>query len=145
MAGCDAYGDDSSELPAGSPTFDTATVYIETDDDTVLFNVEVADTPEERAYGLMNRESLADDSGMLFVFFEPSAGGFWMKDTLVPLSITFFDKGGQILSIIDMEPCAKETCDLYGPPGRYWGALEVKQGAFEDQGVEVGDVVRTNQ
>ena len=145
LAGCDAYGDDSSDLPAGSPTFDTATVYIETDDDTALFNVEVADTPEERAYGLMNRESLPDDSGMLFVFFEPASSGFWMKDTPLPLSIAFFDRDGEIIAMYDMDPCEKDPCKTYRPPQRYWGALEVKQGVLEEQGVEVGDVVRTNQ
>ena len=145
LAGCDAYGDETSGLPAGSPTFDTATAYIETDGNTALFNVEVADTPEERAYGLMNRESLPEDSGMLFVFFEPSSGGFWMKDTPVPLSIAFFDEDGEIISMYDMDPCTKEPCKSYRPERRYWGALEVNQGAFEEHGVEVGDVVRTNQ
>lgn len=145
LVGCDAYGDESSHLPAGSPTFDTATAYIETEDDTALFNVEVADTPEERAYGLMNRKSLPEDSGMLFVFFEPSSGGFWMKDTLVPLSIAFFDHDGKITAIYDMDPCTKEPCRSYRPRKPYWGALEVNQGVFEEHGIEVGDTVRTNQ
>jgi uncharacterized membrane protein (UPF0127 family) len=65
-----------------------------------------------------------------------------MKDTLIPLSIAFWDREGRIFRILDMEPCREETCRLYEPGGLWWGAVEVNQGFFEDRGVEVGDRVR---
>jgi uncharacterized membrane protein (UPF0127 family) len=116
------------------------TVLIETAaGDDVVVAVEVADTQEERQTGLMNRESLPEDAGMIFVFGEDSAGGFWMKDTLIPLSIAFADADGTIVSILDMEPCAAEPCEIYDPGVSYRTALEVNQGAFSRWGVEVGD------
>lgn len=124
---------------------DLSTVIIQTDRGTVLVKAEVADSPEERGTGLMHRKSLPDDGGMLFLFFEQTTSSFWMKDTLIPLSIAFFDQEGEILEILDMKPCRKDPCPLYGPGMPYWGALEVNQGAFERWGVEVGDLIRTNQ
>jgi len=116
------------------------TVLIETAaGDDVVVPVEVADTQEERQTGLMNRESLPEDAGMIFVFDEDSTGGFWMKDTLIPLSIAFADADGTIVSILDMEPCAAEPCEIYDPGASYPTALEVNQGAFSGWGVEVGD------
>jgi uncharacterized membrane protein (UPF0127 family) len=143
LTSCGSGG--ASSRPSASPSFDVATVLIETDDDPVLITAEVAQTPKQRAVGLMNRKSLSIDEGMLFIFFEESEGGFWMKDTLIPLSIAFFDQEGRILSILDMQPCRREPCKLYDPGVAYWGALEVNQGAFERWGVTEGDVVRTNQ
>ena len=76
--------------------------------------VEVADTQEEREVGLMNRESLPADAGMIFVF-EEDTGGFWMKDTLIPLSIAFAAADGTIVSILDMDPCEADPCEIYDP------------------------------
>ncbi|MDQ3987139.1 MAG: DUF192 domain-containing protein [Actinomycetota bacterium] len=143
LAGSCGRSSDAGGNAGPSPT--TATVYIKTGEETVLVDVEVADSPEERARGLMYRESLPEDAGMLFVFFERSTSGFWMKNTKIPLSIAFFDQQGKIMSILDMEPCTRDRCRFYTPPTPYWGALEVNQGAFEEWGVEVGDLVRTNQ
>lgn len=104
-------------------------------------DVELAETPEERQQGLMHRQSLAERSGMLFLFQEPTSGGFWMKDTLIPLSIAFLDADGRILRILDMEPCRADPCPVYVPGVAYRAALEVNQGAFERAGVKVGDRV----
>lgn len=128
--------------PEPSPTFRKGTAIIETDSGAVMVEIEVADSPELHAKGLMNRESLADDAGMLFLFFQDGEGGFWMKDTLIPLSIAFFDRDGVILKILDMEPCEADPCDTYSPGVTYSGALEVNKGAFEEWGVEQGDVIR---
>jgi uncharacterized protein len=130
---------------APSPDFRTAAALIETDEGARLVHVEVAQTPEQISRGLMYRQSLDHDAGMIFLFFEPSREGFWMKNTLIPLSIAFFDQRGRILEIMDMEPCRKEPCRLYSPGVPYSGALEVNQGAFAQWGVREGDFIRMNQ
>ena len=63
------------------------------------FSVELADTPDERALGLMNRPALATDSGMLFVYESPRAVHFWMKDTLIPLDMVFADGAGRVTHV----------------------------------------------
>lgn len=134
----------SSNEPSPSPSLRKTTAIIDADE-TILLTVEVADTEEQRQRGLMFRESLGADEGMVFLFFEPSTGGFWMKSTLIPLSIAFFDRNGVILSILDMDPCEKDPCKLYDPGVPYFGALEVNQSSFEEWGVEEGDRIRLNQ
>jgi uncharacterized membrane protein (UPF0127 family) len=104
--------------------------------------VEVADSDEERAHGLMHRESLPEDAGMIFVFAEEHSGGFWMKDTLIPLSIAFADGDGRVLRILDMEPCEADPCRIYDPGVSYRSALEVNRGAFSEWGVEEGNSLR---
>lgn len=101
--------------------------------------VEIADTAEERATGLMGRESLAEDAGMLFVFENDTQAGFWMKDTLIPLSIAFVTAGGVVIDIQDMEP---QTEELHRPPEPYRYAVEANQGWFGDNDVRVDDVVQ---
>lgn len=124
-----------------SPTLRSSTALLDTDEGSVVIDVEIADTEAEREQGLMGRRSLPEDQGMVFLFFEESTAGFWMKDTLIPLSIAFFDERGRIVDILDMEPCEKEPCRVYQPDSPYWGALEVNAGAFEEWGVEEGDTI----
>jgi uncharacterized membrane protein (UPF0127 family) len=107
----------------------------------VVVRVEIADTDEERQVGLMNRGSLPEDAGMIFLFDEATSSGFWMKNTLIPLSIAFMGDDGTILAILDMEPCGADPCEIYEPGVSYTSALEVNQGAFSDWGVAVGDVL----
>ncbi len=133
--------DPSDPLPSPAPTFPAARGLIDTGDDSVLIDLIVAETPESQEFGLMHRESFPEDCGMAFLFFEEKSGGFWMKNTLIPLSIAFFDTDGKILSIMDMDPCTKEPCEIYDPGVPYNGALEVNQGRFDDWGVEVGDEI----
>jgi uncharacterized protein len=120
-------------------------VLIETATDAVEVPVEVADSPGEREVGLMHRESLPEDAGMVFLFEEDNVGGFWMKNTLIPLSIAFADAEGTIVSILDMDPCEADPCEIYDPGVPYRSALEVNQGAFEDWGVQVGDALTLEQ
>jgi uncharacterized protein len=115
---------------------------IETKGDEVTVHVEVADTQAERARGLMGRRDLQEDAGMVFVFPTDSTSAFWMKDTLIPLSIAFYDERGTIVRILEMEPCTRDPCVLYDPEASYRGALEVNRGAFERWGVREGDVLR---
>jgi uncharacterized protein len=136
-----ACGGDN-EPPATAPT-ETAGGTVAVIDtgrgETVEVQVEVADDDAERQRGLMFRESLPDDAGMVFVFEGEQSGGFWMKDTLIPLSIAFYDKQGRILRILDMEPCRADPCRVYDPGVDYHGALEVNRGAFQQWGVQAGD------
>ncbi|MDR0443104.1 MAG: DUF192 domain-containing protein [Treponema sp.] len=100
---------------------------------------EIARTPEEHSRGLMHRKKLPDGEGMLFVFESDKILSFWMKNTLVPLSIAFIASDGRIVEIRDMYPgdlsSVKSSRSL-----RY--ALEVPQGWFSRAGVQAGDVVR---
>jgi uncharacterized protein len=137
--------DGGSQLPPGAPRFPKDRVLIDTGEDSVLIDVEVAETEEQRQFGLMHRESLPDDQGMVFIFFRDTKGPFWMKNTLIPLSIAFFDVDGKIVKILDMEPCEADPCPTYDPGVSYRGALEVNQGAFERWAVEVGDFIRLNR
>jgi len=101
--------------------------------------VEVAKTEEERAKGLMERASLGKDEGMLFVFEGEGLHGFWMKNTLIPLSIAFIDKEGMIVWITDMEP---QTQSVHSPPKPALYALEMNRGWFTRNGIKAGDVMR---
>lgn len=97
---------------------------------------EVARTPEQRAIGLMNRPSMGSNDGMLFVFDEPATQCFWMKNTLIPLSIAFLADDGRIEQISDMPPrTLQSTCSH--KPVRL--VLEMNQGWFAKRGVKVGD------
>ena len=118
-----------------------AILTIESEEDVASLEVEIADDERERARGLMGRTELAEDAGMVFLFDEPNRGGFWMKDTLIPLSIAYWDEEGRIVSIIDMEPCPEDPCPLYDPGRAYVGAVEANVGWFREHGVEVGDRV----
>ena len=119
----------------------SAALSIRTDDVTVSLVVQVADTPAERQTGLMGRESLSPYDGMAFVWEEPLVTTFWMKDTLIPLSIAFWDADGRIISILEMDPCTEDPCPSYGPGEPFVGAVEVARGTFERHGVAVGDRV----
>lgn len=121
---------------------DATQAVIATDSGDVSVEVEVADTPDEREVGLMNRESLAEDAGMIFLFESSHRGGFWMKDTLIPLSIAFVGGNGRIARILDMEPCRADPCPVYDPGVAYESALEVNRGAFARWGVQEGDRLR---
>jgi uncharacterized membrane protein (UPF0127 family) len=97
---------------------------------------EVAATPAERSRGLMLRPSLAANSGMLFVFESESVHCFWMKNTLIPLTIAFIAQDGAIVTLADMQP-HDETSHCPARPVRY--ALEMDQGWFKAKGVRTGD------
>ena len=119
-----------------------STAFVDTDERRVRLTVEVADEPEEWRVGLMHRSSLARNAGMIFLFPQPIRGGFWMKNTLIPLSIAFFDGRGRILRIMVMTPCRADPCPTYDPRVAYRGALEVNRGSFGRWGVRRGDVIR---
>lgn len=100
--------------------------------------VEVASTPEARNRGLMFRESLPVDHGMLFVFEQDNLQCFWMRNTPLPLTIAFIDAQGRIINLGDMQPYSEaEHCPTR--PMRY--ALEMRQGWFGQFGIKAGSVV----
>jgi len=106
----------------------------------VEVRVEVADDLFERARGLMYRKALGVNRGMLFVYPEEQELSFWMKNTLIPLSIAFIDSERRIVDIQDMKPLDDEPPSyVSADPAQY--ALEVNQGFFEEKGVKVGDRV----
>jgi uncharacterized membrane protein (UPF0127 family) len=100
--------------------------------------VEVADEPPERSLGLMYRDTMGADHGMLFVYPDAEVRSFWMKNTRLPLSIAYLDAAGTIVHIADMRPL-DTTAVPSVRPAMY--ALEVHQGWFAAHGVEVGDKV----
>ncbi len=128
--------------PPGSPEFTRGSVEIDTEGGSVPLDVDVAKTDEQRAFGLMRREFLPENESMLFEFSEDTTSAFTMRSTLIPLSIAFFGAKGEIVKMLDMDPCEQEPCPIYDPGVIYRGAIEVNQGAFERWGVKLGDVVR---
>jgi uncharacterized membrane protein (UPF0127 family) len=119
----------------------SADARIVTSDGSVSMHVRVADTAEARARGLQGVTELGADEGMAFLFDEPVHTSFWMKDTLLPLSIAFWGEDGMIVAIREMEPCRADPCLAYRPDDEFVGALEANRGYFERHGVEVGDRV----
>ncbi len=97
--------------------------------------VELAATDEARTRGLMFRDALPEEAGMLFLFANDQRGGFWMKNTRIPLTIAYLDSSGRVLELHDGRPL-DEAALLPSQPYRF--ALEVNQGWFGRHGLGVG-------
>lgn len=123
-----AQTDPQAELPTITLTIGEARI-----------EAEVADDPDEKTVGLMGRKALAAGEGMLFVFSGPQPMGFWMKDTLVPLSIAYINAAGVIREIHDMQPLDENPVPSVFGDLVY--ALEVPQGWFAQNGILAGDRV----
>lgn len=100
--------------------------------------VEVAATPAARSQGLMFRESLPEDHGMLFIWPREQWIAMWMKNTAIPLSVAFIDREFRILNIADMEPFSTQR-HASSAPALF--ALEVQRGWFARHGVGAGDTL----
>jgi uncharacterized membrane protein (UPF0127 family) len=111
----------------------------------VTLHVEIAETPETQTVGLMHRRRLEPDAGMAFLFTRPTMTAFWMKDTLIPLSIAFWDSSGRIVATFDMDPCQRDRCPVYTPGALYIGAVEANRGFFRAHGVTVGTRVELDR
>jgi uncharacterized membrane protein (UPF0127 family) len=109
---------------------------IKADGEKVTLEVELAETDRQKERGLMERTELGENRGMLFVFDQEQTLSFWMKNTLIPLSIAYIDESGTIVDVQDMQPL-DETPHPSAEPAKY--ALEVNQGFFEENGINVGD------
>jgi uncharacterized protein len=119
----------------------TKIIKVSSGERTTKLTVQVADNQEKRDKGLMFVGKLPENEGMLFVFSGKTYGGFWMKNTLIPLSVAFLDSDGKILKILDMVPCKKDECPTYDPELYYHYAIEVNFGWFEKNQIKVGDLV----
>jgi hypothetical protein len=130
--GSDGGADDGGTLPTAKITLTGA------GGKRAELTVELARTAAERGRGLMFREELAEERGMLFVFGHETKAGFWMKDTKVPLSIAFIADDGMIQETQEMEALSEET---HAPAKPYRYALEVNRGWFQRRGLGAGDRV----
>ena len=116
----------------------------------VPITVEMAITESGRRKGLMGRDSLPPDTGMLFVYEEPRKPdhGFWMYQTLIPLDIAYLDKEGTILAIRQMVPCQSPSgsgCPVYRAGVSFSSALEMNQSFFRTNGITVGHQLSTSE
>ncbi|MDP8925415.1 MAG: DUF192 domain-containing protein [Actinomycetota bacterium] len=137
LVGCS--GEETSSEAETCNSAETTTVAIDASGgQRVEVEVEIADDYAERQRGLMERTELAENAGMLFVFDGEQQVSFWMRNTLIPLSIAYIDAEERIIDIQDMQPL-DETRHPSAEPAMY--ALEVNQGFFEECGVRVGDEV----
>jgi uncharacterized membrane protein (UPF0127 family) len=101
-----------------------------------MFTLEIADTDATREHGLMKRDSMPADHGMIFVFDQDAPRSFWMKNTRIPLDIIFVDSSGKIVSTASMKPYDWTGIPSKGP-AKY--AIELNQGVVDQLGVKAGD------
>jgi len=145
-AGCAAEPADDASAYEHVMSFDTAHVRLPRQRDTLHLRVELATSTAQRSMGLMERRSLADTAGMLFVYdsVQPGDAGFWMYRTRIPLEIAFLDSAGVIRAVRSMVPCptdVAEGCPTYAGDVPYRFALEVNSGFFARNGLGVGNSV----
>jgi uncharacterized protein len=107
------------------------------------YSVELALTDEDRAQGLMFRESLPERTGMLFVFPEPAPHHFYMKNTMIPLDMIWLDEAGTVMYVsANTPPCTADPCPTYGPDVEVRHVLEIAGGLAAKEGVKVGSVLK---
>lgn len=102
------------------------------------YKLEIARTEKDREFGLMFRNSMPPDRGMLFVFPDQQPRGFWMKNTKIPLDILFLDTGGRVVSIHTMTPLSTRTTQS-ASPARF--AIELNAGQAAAAGIKAGDII----
>ena len=156
MAGVGSLAGAASLLPlaawpgraarAEEVSYATTTLAIHGGQGPSRLTVELAERPRQRAQGLMGRERLGADAGMLFLYerLQSPDSGFWMYRTLIPLDIAFIDDDGRIAAIHRMPPCGSDApgdCPAYRAGVSYRAALEVNAGYFAARGIGVGDCV----
>lgn len=107
-----------------------------------VLTVEVMETPEDRARGVMFRESLAPDRGLLFVFDEPERAGFWMKNCRFPLDMVWLDGDKKVVHVTEKAPpCTADPCPTYGPPRPVLYLLEINGGQAREEKAAKGSVL----
>ena len=111
--------------------------------DSITAHVELADTEETRSRGLMYREKLGRDEGMLIAYSKPQPISLWMLNTPLPLDVGFFDANGRLFQITQMMPDGGKTTHHSIQPGQY--ALEMNQGWFERHGIKIGAKLKSSE
>ncbi|NEQ44025.1 MAG: DUF192 domain-containing protein [Leptolyngbya sp. SIOISBB] len=110
-----------------------------------IVGLEVAETPQQQATGLMARESLPDDRGMLFPFEPARPVSFWMKNVLIPLDMVFIHDGEIVAIAEDVPPCESTPCPTYGPENQLVDyVLELRGGRAAELELQVGDAMTFN-
>jgi uncharacterized membrane protein (UPF0127 family) len=144
-AACQQRDNSPPDRYAGIMTFDTASIRL-VGRDTARLTVELAESEAQHAIGLMERQTLAPDAGMLFMYpsQQPESSAFWMFRTRIPLDIAFIDRTGTIRTVQTMAPCESplaQGCPNYPAGAPYLAALEVNAGYFAKHDLRVGDRV----
>jgi len=104
-----------------------------------VFDIEIAETEDQRAQGLMYRESLALNAGMLFIFEQEGIQRVWMKNTLIALDVIFLSSKGKVVSILhDLKPCKRPVCEIYTSKVSAKYMLEVNAGVVKKAGLMIG-------
>ncbi len=133
--GCD---EESTPPPDFGLPITSITLRATADSKPVHVSVEIASTTPQRQQGLMHRETMSENRGMLFLFAQDVSGGFWMKNTILPLTIAYIGADGRVQELRTGEPF-NETILRPELPYRY--VLEVNEGWFERHGLGVGSMV----
>ena len=103
------------------------------------FQVELAQSPEERAQGLMFKKEVGEDKGMLFIYEEEGIYKFWMKNTLIPLDIIWLNSEGEVIFISNnTQPCEEDLCPTYGTNLNSKYVLEINAGKAAESNIVVG-------
>src|SRR3989338_6532280 len=120
---------------------DQLTVSFATLEGTTMITAEIADVPKERALGLMYRESLPENAGMLFIFPDLNYRTFWMKNVKFSIDLIFVDSGLNVNEVKTVQPCTAEPCPVYPSefPAQY--VIEVNAGFAEKHGIRAGTKV----
>jgi uncharacterized membrane protein (UPF0127 family) len=137
--GCKRDGQPPQANTAGQPA---PTVAIDTGTRKLVFHVEVAVTPEQQERGLMYREHLATDGGMLFIAERPRVHTFWMKNTLIPLDMIFIGADRKIVGIVENAEPQTLTERRVNGPSQY--VLEIGGGLSSQLGIRAGQDVELN-
>ena len=111
--------------------------------DGTVVHLELALTNREKALGLMYRDNLAADAGMLFVFDNDALLPFWMKNTFIPLDLVWLDASGRVVDVrADVQPCREDPCPSYSPAAPARTVLEVNAGFAAAHGIRPGAALR---
>lgn len=130
---------DAANAANSSSQFEKTLLTITTSSGIKSFTVEIADTPSKRSQGLMFRNELGEDEGMIFVFPEAGSHSFFMRNTYVSLDMLFVDSAGQIIFIEENTTPLSE--DVISPASPVLYVLEILAGQSDALGISVGDTV----